>query len=259
MKIVVLIKQVPDTYTERTLNEQTGILDRQASDAVLDEINERALEVALKFKDQDKNTEVVAMTMGPQPAQQIIRKALAMGADSGVHILDDALKHADTRLTSETLAAAIQSCGFDLVVAGNESTDGAGGVVPAMVAEHLGVPLLAQLADIDIRDNWVSGERQTAERTLSIRASLPAVATVTERFDDARFPNFRGILSAKRKPVLTLSLSELGIERPARDRKARVSMHRIKKSSGRAAGVKIVDDGAGAKALFDFLTARKLL
>lgn len=259
MKIVVLVKQVPDTYTERTLDEQTGMLDRQASDAVFDEINERALEAALKFKDKDKSTQVVAMTMGPEGAQQILRKALSMGADSGVHILDDDLEHADTRLTSETLAAAIRSSGFDLVIAGNESTDGAGGVVPAMVAERLGVPLLGQLADIAINDSSVSGQRQAPEGTLTIRASLPAIATVTERFDEARFPNFKGILSAKRKPVLTISLTELGIERSAHDKKARVSICGIKKSSGRAAGVKIVDDGSGAEALFNFLTAQKLL
>src|SRR5207253_9336549 len=127
MKIVVLVKQVPDTAEERKLDLATGRLDREAADSVVDEINERALEAALRIKDANKGTEVVAMTMGPDDATQTLRKALSMGADSGVHIVDDSLAGADTGRTAATLATALRSTGFDVVMAGNESTDGRAG------------------------------------------------------------------------------------------------------------------------------------
>ena len=111
MKIVVLVKQVPDTGEERKLDLSTGWLDRGASDAIADEINERALEVALQHKDSDKKTEVVVLSMGPADANQAIRKALSMGADSAVHVVDDALAGADVVRTTAVLAAACKPPG----------------------------------------------------------------------------------------------------------------------------------------------------
>src|ERR1700712_465289 len=123
MKIAVLVKQVPDTYGERKLDVATGLIDRDASDAVMDEINERALEVALTLKDSDKSTEVVLITMGPASAKDALRKGLSMGADSAVHVLDDDLEGSDAPTTATVLAAALRQQSFDLVIAGNESTD----------------------------------------------------------------------------------------------------------------------------------------
>ncbi|MHC6221615.1 electron transfer flavoprotein subunit beta/FixA family protein [Arthrobacter sp. MMS24-S77] len=255
MKIVVLVKQVPDTAEERKLDLATGRLDREASDNVIDEINERALESALRIKDANKGTDVVAMTMGPDEAAQALRKALSMGADSAVHILDDSLKGADTGRTAATLAAALQSTGFDVVLAGNESTDGRAGVVPAMVAEHLQLPLLGSLISAEIADGAVSGVRQGEGGTLNVHAGLPAILTVTERFPEARFPNFKGILTAKRKPVTTLSVSELDV--PAGG--SRTVVVSTVERPPRAAGRKLIDDGSAASELAEFLVANRLV
>ncbi|WP_041684879.1 electron transfer flavoprotein subunit beta/FixA family protein [Renibacterium salmoninarum] len=256
MKIIVLVKQVPDTGEERKLDPTTGWLDRQASDPIADEINERALEVALQYKDSDKKTEVVVLSMGPTDATQAMRKALSMGADSAVHVLDDGLAGADVTRTAAALAAAVKLTGFDVVIAGNESTDGRAGVVPAMIAEHLGLPLLGSLLSADIQEGSVSGERQGDDGTFNVHAPLPAVVTVTERSAEARFPNFKGIMTAKKKPVTVLSLGELGISAPAEGRSVIVS---VGERPPRAAGKKIVDDGNAAAELAEFLVAGRLV
>ncbi|MBK5238278.1 MAG: electron transfer flavoprotein subunit beta/FixA family protein, partial [Actinomycetales bacterium] len=145
MKIVVLMKQVPDTWGDRSLNLETGWVDRTSDAQVIDEINERALEVALCQKDSDKSTEVIVLTMGPADVSDSLRKALAMGCDSAIHILDDTLAGSDAARTATMLAAALREVNADLIIAGNESTDGRGGVVPAMIAEHLGLAHLGML------------------------------------------------------------------------------------------------------------------
>ncbi|PYI69312.1 electron transfer flavoprotein subunit beta [Arthrobacter livingstonensis] len=255
MKIVVLIKQVPDTADERTLDAATGWLNRDAGDNIVDEINERALEVALRVKDGDKSTEVVVLAMGPDEAAKAIRKALSMGADSGIHILDDALAGADATRTAAVLAAALRDTGADVIVAGNESTDGRGGVVPAMVAEHLNLPLVGSLTTLELAPGKVSGERQGESGTLSISAGLPAVVTVTERTAEARFPNFKGILTAKRKPVTTLSLAELEV--PATPAHAVIVSHNERPP--RVAGTKIVDEGNAGTLLAEYLVENRLV
>lgn len=255
MKIVVLVKQVPDTAEERKLGLATGQLDREAANNVIDEINERALEAALRIKDSTKGTEVVAMTMGPDEAAQALRKALSMGADSGVHILDDSLNGADAGRTAAVLSAALRTTGFDVVMAGNESTDGRAGVVPAMVAEHLQLPLLGSLNSAEVTDSAVSGVRQGEGGTLKVRAGIPAILTVTERFPEARFPNFKGILTAKRKPVTTLSVSELGVPAPA----SRAVVVSTVERPPRAPGRKLIDDGTAANELAEFLVTNRLV
>lgn len=257
MKIIVLVKQVPDTGEERKLDPTTGWLDRGASDAIADEINERALEVALQHKDSDKKTEVVVLSMGPADASQAIRKALSMGADSAVHVLDDSLSGADVMHTASVLAAALQKTGFDLIVAGNESTDGRAGAVPAMIAERLGLALLGSLHSAEIQDGSISGERQGEDGTLDVHAALPAIIAVTERSAEARFPNFKGILTAKKKPVTVYSLADLGLgsDGPA----ARSTVVSVAERPARAAGKKIVDDGNAAVELADFLVAGRLV
>ena len=143
MNIFVLVKQVPDTYSERKLRDD-GVLDRDATDAVLDEINERAVEEALQIKEREGG-EVTVLTMGPDRATDAIRKALSMGADKAVHLSDEALAGSDAMATAKVLAAAIKTAigtveGVDLVLAGNEASDGRGAAVPAMVADVLAGP-----------------------------------------------------------------------------------------------------------------------
>ncbi|MBN9613267.1 MAG: electron transfer flavoprotein subunit beta, partial [Actinobacteria bacterium] len=180
MKILVLIKEVPDTYGDRKLNLETGLADRAASEAVLDEIGERATEVALAYADAHEGVEVVVVGLAPESAATTIRKALAMGADSAIHVLDDALSGADLSLTAEVLAAAVRRAGFDLVITGNASTDGSGGVVPAMLAEHLEVPHLTGLSSVELTAEKVSGSRPVDGGVQQVSAPLPAVISVTE-------------------------------------------------------------------------------
>lgn len=255
MKIVVLIKQVPDTAEERTLVPATGWLDRDAADNLVDEINERALEVALRVKDADKSTEIVVLSMGPDEATKAIRKALSMGADSGIHVLDGGLAGSDAARTAAVLAAALRSTNADVIVAGNESTDGRGGVVPAMIAEHLGLPLVGGLNAVELGNGTVSGERSGDSGSLQVTAQLPAVVTVTERTAEARFPNFKGILTAKRKPVTTLSVADLDVA--ATPAHAVVLSH--SERPAREAGRKIEDDGTAGTQLAGYLIENRLV
>ena len=254
MKIAVLIKQVPDTWGDRKLDLTTGWADR-GGDNLIDEINERALEAALTIADNDQSSEVVAVMMAPGDVSESLKKALACGCASAVHIVDPGLAGADVALTAAALAAAVRELGADLVVAGNESTDGRGGVVPAMIAEHLGLPHLGQLGSIEVSGTTVSGVRQIDEGTQRVHAELPAVISVNESNPDARFPSFKGIMGAKKKPVETKSLADLGVSAPG----AKSSVLSTSARPPRAAGTKVVGDGTAAAQLADFLTTNRLV
>ncbi|RFA12395.1 electron transfer flavoprotein subunit beta [Subtercola boreus] len=258
MKIIVLVKEVPDTYGDRTLDAETGLADRAASEAVLDEIGERSLEVALTYRDAHPDTEVVILTMAPESASTTLRKGLAMGATSVVHIADETLAGADLGLTAEILAAAITQTGYDLVITGNLSTDGSGGVLPSMIAEHLGVPLAGSLSSVEISETEITGVRLTDAGTMALRAALPAVVAITESLPEARYPNFKGIMAAKKKPVVSLSAADLGID-PADQSVPRSIMLSVGRKPPRTAGTKIVDEGDGGQQLADFLLLNKLV
>jgi electron transfer flavoprotein beta subunit len=257
MKIVVLVKEVPDTYGDRKLSLETGLADRGASDRVLDEICERALEVALSYADAHAGTEIVVLSMGPEAATATVRKGLAMGAASAVQVVDERLLGADLGLTAEVLAAALQRTGFDLVIAGNLSTDGSGGVMPAMVAELLGVPSVTSLNSVSIADGTVSGERASDGATMTVSAPLPAVVSITEALPDARFPNFKGIMAAKKKPFETLTLADLAIE-PEDHTASRSIIIGLSEKPPRQAGLKIVDEGDAGEKLAEFLIQNRL-
>ncbi|MES2169565.1 MAG: electron transfer flavoprotein subunit beta/FixA family protein [Actinomycetota bacterium] len=258
MKIVVLIKQVPDTYEDRKLNTATGILERDASEKVIDDVTERALEVALTHKDSDKSTEVVALSMGPASVTDSLRKALASGADSAVHVLDEALDGSDAGWTASVLAAALKRTGFDLIIAGNESTDGRGGVVPAMIAEHLGLAHLSYLNSVELTDSTASGVRAGEDGTSTVHVGLPAVLSVTDRLPEPRFPNFKGIMGAKKKPLETITVSELELD-PAFPGLARSVVLSTAVRPARTSGTKVVDEGNAGVELAEFLAAQRLI
>ncbi|KUM33555.1 electron transfer flavoprotein subunit beta/FixA family protein [Arthrobacter sp. EPSL27] len=257
MKIVVLVKEVPDTYGDRKLNLETGLADRAASDAVIDEIGERALELALTYADAHEGTDVAVLSVAPEGATATIRKALAMGAGSATHISDEALRGADLGLTADTLAAAVRRMGFDLVITGNVSTDGSGGMIPAMLAELLDVPHATGLSAVDISDGAVSGTRAVESGVQQVSADLPAVISITEALPGPRFPNFKGIMAAKKKPLEVLTLANLGITADDPDA-ARSIMLTIAEKPPRAAGIKILDEGDAGEKLADFLIENRL-
>lgn len=257
VKIVILVKAVPDTFGERKLSLDTGLADRAAIETVLDEIGARALEVGLSYADAHPDTEVVILMMAPEPASATLRKALSMGATAAVQIVDEALLGADLGLTAEALAAALTHIGFDLVIAGNQSTDGVGGVIPAMIAELLDVPNFTCLNSIELGAGSVAGERATDGGSLSITAPLPAIVSVTERFPEPRFPNFKNIMAAKKKSIETLSLSDLAVD--ANDlQKARSIVLGLSEKPARQAGEKVIDEGDGGRRIAEFLVLNRL-
>jgi len=258
MKIVVLVKEVPDTWGDRRFNLETGLTDRESSERVLDEIVERGLEFAISYAEQHDGVEVVALSMASEDATPSIRKALAMGADSGVLLADKELVGADLTLTAEVLAAALHRIGFDLIVTGDQSTDGSGGVLAAALAELLDIPQLTKLSSVELESDKISGTRTNGRVTLSLASPLPAIISVTERFPDGRFPNFKGIMAAKKKPLETLSLRDLGevIETLGSPRSI---LTEISARPPRSAGIKIVDEGDAGQQLAEFLKKNQLV
>jgi electron transfer flavoprotein beta subunit len=257
MRIVVLVKEVPDTYGDRKLDQETGLADREASDRVLDEVGERATEVAISYAEKTEGTEVVVLCVGPASAANSLRKALAMGADRAVHVADDGLAGADLTLTSEVLAKAIQTLSPDLVITGNVSTDGAGGVMPALIAERLGMAAVTALDSVELADGVVRGGRAADGGRMTVEAPLPAVISITEQLPDPRVASLKGIMAAKKKPYDTLTLAGLGVDPDALT--PRSIMIAVAERPPRGAGVKVVDDGTAAEQLADFLAQKGLV
>src|SRR5580698_7336498 len=210
MNIVVCVKQVPDTEVERSLVPGDNTVDRASVDGVINYLDEFAIEEGLKIAEAHGG-EVTILSMGPGKAAESIRKALSMGADKAAHVTDDGLAGSDALATSAALAAALQQVGFDLVIFGSESTDARTGMVPAMVAERLGVPQLTLASKVDISGSDVTIRRVSDDGYQVVSASLPAVVSVVEKINEPRYPTFKGIMAAKKKPVQVLSLAELGV------------------------------------------------
>jgi electron transfer flavoprotein beta subunit len=263
MNIVVLVKQVPDTYSERKLDPGDGMLDRDASDAVLDEINERAVEAALQLKEANDGSEVTVLTMGPDRATEAIRKALSMGADRAVHLSDEALRGSCAVQTAHALATVIGTAfpdGFDLVLAGNEASDGRAAAVPAMVADLLGVPALTHAREITLEGSALTVRRETDDGITTLVAELPAVVSVGEKINEPRYPSFKGIMAAKKKPVSTLSLADAGID-PSTVGLAHAtsSVTSAQPKPPKSAGEKVADEGDGGTRIAAYLAAQKLI
>ncbi|QCD60202.1 electron transfer flavoprotein subunit beta/FixA family protein [Streptomyces hawaiiensis] len=260
MNIVVLVKQVPDTAAERTLSEADHTLDREGADLVLDEINERAAEEALVLK-ATLGAEISVVSMGPDSALDAIRKVLAMGADRGIHICDDRLQGSDAVTTARVLAAAVRTVAdVDLVLAGNATTDGQAGVVPAVVADLLGVPQLTHIRELTVDAGRVRAERETENGEVTLDAPLPALVSVTEKINEPRYPSFKGIMAAKKKPVETVDLDDLFPD--ADDADFLVTRTRVVEAvprPARAAGIRVTDDGSAGRQLVDYLIAQRLL
>ncbi len=260
MNIVVLIKQVPDTYSERKLSDGDFTLDRGAADAVLDEINERAVEEALQLKEAG-DAEVTVVTMGPERATDAIRKALSMGADKAVHLTDEALHGSCAIQTAKALAKVIGTLGeVDLIIAGNEATDGRSGAIPAMLAELLGRPQLTHVRKLSVDGSTVTAERETDDGLFQLEASLPAVVSVTEKINEPRYPSFKGIMAAKKKPVTTLTLADAGIDPSEVGLGAAASsVSSAAPKPPRTAGERVSDEGDGGSKIAQYLVGQKII
>ncbi|MEU7866034.1 electron transfer flavoprotein subunit beta/FixA family protein [Dactylosporangium sp. NPDC049140] len=211
MKIVVLVKQVPDSGADRNLRSDDNTVDRASANNVINEMDEYAIEEALRLKEAHGG-EVVVLTVGPERATESIRKALSMGPDSAVHVVDDALHGSCAVTTSKVLAAAVGQQRADLVICGAESTDGRVQVLPHMIAERLGIAALTGARKVTVEGSQLTVERQTDEGYEVVTAATPAIISVWDTINDPRYPSFKGIMAAKKKPLQTLSLADLGIE-----------------------------------------------
>ena len=260
MNIVVLVKQVPDTWSERKLRDADHTLDRESADAVLDEINERAVEEALLIKEA-QGGEVTVVCMGPDRATDAIRKALSMGADKAIHLSDEALHGSDAVQTAKALAKVVGTVeSVDLVIAGNEATDGRVGAVPAMLAEVLGLPQLTYARKVTTDGTVISIERETDAGIVNVEANLPAVVSVTEKINEPRYPSFKGIMAAKKKPVSTLTLADAGID--ASEAGLAAAGSAVLESAPKPpkqAGQRVNDEGEGGVAIAEFLAGQKLV
>ena len=260
MNIVVCMKQVPDTEVERSLKPGEGTVDRASADGVINYLDEFAIEEALKLAEANGGSEVTILTMGPAKATDSIRKALSMGADKAVHVTDEALAGSDALASSLALAEALKHVGFDLVVFGCESTDARTGVMPAMVAERLGVPQLTLAGKVDVAGSEVTVRRVTDDGVATVTGSLPAVISVNEKINEPRYPTFKGIMAAKKKPVQTLTLADISL---SADQVGLANAGSWVQDSARrpprAAGVQVKDEGEGGNQVAAFLAERKFI
>src|SRR3954463_2014869 len=264
MKIAVCVKYVPDATGDRHF-EDDNTVDRVGVDGLLSELDEYAVEQALQIKEKTGDSTVTVLSVGPEQASDAIRKALQMGADKGVHVIDDAIAGSDALATSLVLAEAIKKIesdsSWDLVVCGMASTDGSMGVVPAMLAERLDVPAVTLGSEIEVDATTVRIRRDGDAATETIEGTLPLVLSVTDQSGEARYPSFKGIMAAKKKPFVTWSLSDLGID-PARIglSAAYSAVESVEARPPRTAGQIVTDeDGSGATALVDFLASKKFI
>jgi electron transfer flavoprotein beta subunit len=260
MNIVVLVKQVPDTWAERRLSEADNTLDRESVDAVINEIDEYAIEEGLRLKEAHGG-EVTILSMGPERAAESIRKALSMGADKAVHVSDPALHGACAIQTAKVLAKALGTVEWDLVVAGSESTDARLSVVPALLAEALGAAQLTHARKVAVDDSTVTIERQRDDGYTAVHGLLPAVVSVVEKINEPRYPSFKGIMAAKSKPVQTLTVADLGMSVDEIGlANATSEVLDFTPAPPRQAGVIVKDDaGSAAAAIADFLASKKII
>ena len=274
LNIVVLVKHVPDAQFDRHLTGPGHTLDR--SESILSELDEYALEAALQLAEarggQAAGNMVTALTMGPDAAVNAVKKALQMGAYQGVHVNDESLAGSDAAATSLVLAAAVQHAAGaqgapampDLVLTGMASTDGETSLVPAQLAERLQLAQITFASELAVEDvdgaAVVRARRDGDSYSETLEAPLPALVSVTDQANEPRYPNFKGIMAAKKKSIAVLSLQDLGIDPGAAGLAG--SWTTVAASAPRpprSAGTIITDDGSAGVALVDFLAASKLI
>ncbi len=259
MNIVVCVKQVPDTWAEKKLNQSDKTVDRESVDGVMNELDEYAVEEALRIKEA-QGGEVTVLTMGPDKSVETIRKALSMGADKAVHLVDPALHGSDALATSYALSKALGTLEWDLVITGAESTDARMSVVAPMLAERLGVAQLSMARKVEVDGSTVKVERLTDTGYDVVEAATPAVVSVVEKINEPRYPSFKGIMAAKKKPLTTLSLADAGIEADQVGISGSgTEVAEFAPRPPKQKGEIVKDEGDGGVKIADFLAAQKLL
>jgi electron transfer flavoprotein beta subunit len=262
LKIVVTVKLVPDTNADKRIDPATKRLVRSGVDTVLNPFDEYAIEAALQLRDAlaDGST-VTIFSMAPESGKEIVRKALAMGADDAVLLSDPGLEGSDVWATAYAMAAAIKRGGFDLVLTGTQSTDAGTGDLPGMLAEFLGVPGLTYAREVAVAGGRVRVKRETETGYQIVSAALPALAAVTKSANEPRYPSLKGIMGAKKKTIAALTLADLQLPQAVGSAGSRTEVLELATPPAREKGrtVTAADGAEGARAIVDFLQSRSLL
>lgn len=260
MNIVVCVKRVPDTAAEKNLDPSDFTLDRDKVESIPNPVDEYGIEEALKLKELHGG-EVTVLTMGPEGADKdAVRKALAMGADKGVLVKDDALHGSDAMATAYTLSLALAQQDIDLVIMGSESTDARESIVPQAVAQLLAMPGLTLARKVEINDGVIRIEREEEGGYSVLEADLPAVVSVVKGINEPRYATLKGIMGAKSKPVEVLSAEDIGVEAPEVGFSgSKVEVLSAEPRPPKEQGEIVTDEGDGASKLADFLQTNKFI
>ena len=261
MKMYVCVKQIPDPNTVVSkLDPNTKRLVRSGVSLVLDPGDETTISAAIKLRDTLGNSELTAVCMGPASAQEAMRRALAMGVDRAILVTDPALGGSDSIGTARVLAAVLKKEGAELIFCSTESTDGYTGMVPGGIAEFLGIPQLTFAREIKIEGQKATIHRVTQAGYQVVEANLPAVVTIASGSFEAIYPTMKGIMGAKKKPFIQMSLADLGIDASqVGEAGARERVLAIGQAEARAAGQIVKDEGNAAQVIADFLQRYSLL
>lgn len=212
MKIVVCVKQVPDT-TEIKINPETGTLIRDGVPAILNPDDAIALEQALQIKDENPGTAVTVVTMGPPQAQEMLEECMAMGADDAVLLSDRALGGSDTWATSNAIAAGIKKIGeYDIIFAGRQAIDGDTAQVGPQIAEKLGIPQVTYVKNFELQDQSAVVERSLEDGYEKLKVKLPCVLTAIKELNVPRYMSVRGILRAAKTEVKVWNAADIGVD-----------------------------------------------
>jgi electron transfer flavoprotein beta subunit len=257
---VVLVKHVPCTVGGLSFAADLTVY-RVGVPAQLNEADAFAVDQALRIAVRRRNVQITVVTMGPAGAVDALRKAMVLGADEGVHVLDERLHGSDALATSRVLAAVVDRIGFDLVLCGTASGDSGMSVVPAMVAERLGVAALCFADALKVKENRVEICRDDGVGPEALAADLPAVVSVTQRCGEPRYPRFAAAVEARHKLVRTWSLADLDIDEAEVGLRAAAAVVRsaTPQTGGKASIIVEGDATSAAIRLADFLAERQFL
>lgn len=216
MRLFVLIKQVPGTSNVK-MDEETGTMVRTEHQNVINPLDENALEAAIRIAKMNEDAEVIALSMGPKPAEKALREALAMGADSAAFLCDRGFAGSDTLATAKALAKAVRHMAGgelskdDLILCGERATDGETGQVGPMISALLDIPVATYVRNVAVENGSVVVERVVEDGFEHVRLALPALVTVVKDINEPGFPTLAGKLAAREAFIPVLTLDDLGL------------------------------------------------
>jgi electron transfer flavoprotein beta subunit len=262
VKIAVCVKEVPTSTAGRSIDAATGRLVRDG-DQGLNAFDAHAIEAALQLREAGgdaADATVTAVCMGPAGATRTLQKALALGADDAVLITDEQLQGSDILATARVLAASLRMGGYDLVLLGQQAGDSDCWALPGVVAELLEMPVATQASKLALAGGEASIERQTEAGYEKLSLTTPAVISVSDALNTPRYPSLKAIMGAKKKPVQTLGLADLGLDASLVGQGgSRTTVLALDAPPSKESGIKIEDDGSAADKIVEFLSARSLL